>query len=134
MELPHIQLPEEMVNNSEEFCGGHLENMVHLFYALLPLPSMSSLSKVLKQPRTIINKPVHILSLILAIILCLLMFSAQLIVWQEADQADYFAREWDITGTARVVDRKLVILISTPVTIMLSILLIILMKKTTVIR
>merc|ERR1719153_685013 len=142
MELPHIQFPEEVVKKSEEFCAGHLETLVNLFYTLLPLPSMSSLTSSLKQSRAIINKLVHILSVFLAMILCLLMFSAQLWFiksrpyveeWQDADQDDYFAREWDITGTARVVDRKLVILISTPVTFILSILLIILMKKTTVI-
>jgi len=142
MELPHIQFPEEVVKKSEEFCAGHLETLVNLFYTLLPLPSMSSLTSSLKQSRTIINKPVHILSVFLAMILCLLMFSAQLWFiksrpyveeWQNADQDDYFAREWDITGTARVVDRKLVILISTPVTFILSILLIILVRKTTVI-
>merc|ERR1719233_180374 len=141
MELPHIQLPEEVVKKSEEFCAGHLKTLVNLFHTLLPLPSVSSLTNSLKQSRPIINKPVHILSLFLAMILCLLMFSAQLWFinsrpsveeWQEADQDNYFAREWDMTGTARVVDRKLVILISTLVTFTLSILLIILTRKTTV--
>merc|ERR1712179_483313 len=127
--------------------GEYLGNMVQLFNSILPMPDISSVTnanvgQVLKQQRRITHKPVHILLLLLAMIVCVLMFSAQL--WFVSTSCDtfydcevdgYFARKWWPSLMTRVVeDRILIILISTPVTFLLSTLLILLMKETNVLR
>merc|ERR1719315_434840 len=78
-------------------------------------------------------------------IICILMFSAQL--WYIAtttcsseycvpfdDPEDAFARTWDITDSWRVESRKAVILISTPITFLLCIILLLLTRRTTVLK
>jgi len=118
-----------------------------MFSTLLPLPKISSLDnidQVLSQPRHISNKSVHVLLVFLAMLICVIMFSAQL--WDIsstdvpsgsnpfADPVDAFARAWDIAYIMRVQDRKLAILISTPITFLLCTVLLSLMRGTTLLR
>ena len=130
-----------MLRKSNKSCGLFLEHLVQVFNALLPLPTLSSVEKLgeyLKQPRHLTHKLVHILCIILAMIICILMFSAQL--WYIAstpctseycvpfdDPEDAFARTW-------VESRKTVIFISTPFTFLLCIILLLLIRRTTVLK
>jgi hypothetical protein len=125
-----------------------LDNQVKMFRKLLQFPSLSTFAdQVKKQPRKITNKLVHILAILLAMMVCIVMFSAQL--WYIAtmdctpelgcynsfeDRNDAFARDLDITQLARVEDRKLVILISTPITFLLCTILLLLIRETTKLR
>ena len=106
---------------------------------------MSNLKQVMKQPRRFKNKYVHILLLLLAMILCVVMFFAQLLFDDDfieenydsfpgVDPEGYFASVWNITGTARVGDIKVVIFLATPITFLLSVVLILLFQKMTVLR
>eukprot|EP00092_Neocalanus_flemingeri_P076016 GFUD01094254.1.p1 GENE.GFUD01094254.1~~GFUD01094254.1.p1 ORF type:complete len:657 (-),score=104.31 GFUD01094254.1:189-2108(-) len=123
---------------------------VEIFSNLLPLPSVQSLSnldKVLKQPRLLTNKPVHVMSILLAMVACIAMFSAQL--WDIAisecaeeqtctfnqDPDDTFARPvlHGIVGY-RVSDRKIIILVSTPIAFLLCTTLLLLMRGTTILK
>jgi len=142
-----VKVLQKSVNYLETSCGEYLGNMVQLFNSILPMPDISSVTnanvgQVLKQQRRITHKPVHILLLLLAMIICVLMFSAQLwfvsivrsIVstscntFYDCEVDDYFARNW---GPFPI---KNIILIPTPVTFLLSTILILLMKKTNVLR
>merc|ERR1719153_1565696 len=142
-----LKVLQKSLNYLETSCGEYLGNVVQLFNSVLPMPDISSVTnanvgQVLKQQRRITHKPVHILLLLLAMIVCVLMFSAQL--WFVATSCNtfydcevdgYFARKWWPSLMTRVVeDRILIILISTPVTFLLSTLLILLMKETNVLR
>eukprot|EP00092_Neocalanus_flemingeri_P012466 GFUD01013439.1.p1 GENE.GFUD01013439.1~~GFUD01013439.1.p1 ORF type:complete len:664 (-),score=99.68 GFUD01013439.1:189-2114(-) len=123
---------------------------VEIFSNLLPLPSVQSLGnldEVLKQPRLLTNKPVHVMSILLAMVACIAMFSAQL--WDIAisecaeeqtctfnqDPDDTFARTrlYGIVGYY-VSDRKIIILVSTPIAFLLCTTLLLLMRGTTVLR
>jgi len=146
----HCDSSRTKLNESMKSCGDFLGNLVDLFNTLLPIPSISSFTKfdqIMKNPRKITNKPVHIISVLLAMIICVVMFSAQL--WDVAtmdcstelgcnysfdDPEDTFARDWDITSHSRVEDRKLVILISTPITFLLCTMMLLLMRGTTVLK
>merc|ERR1712243_341557 len=103
----------------------------------------ANLGEALKQQRKIMHKPVHIFLLLLAMIICVLMFSAQLWfvstscnLFYDCEVDGYFARTWTTYWAywARIDDRILIILISTPATFLLSTMLILLMKKTNVLR
>ena len=127
---------------TETSCGQYLENLVLLFNSLLPLPTISNtnVGQVMKQQRKISHKPAHILLLLLAMIICVLMFSTQLWfvstscnLFYDCEVDGYFARSWD-TFHRRIEDRILIILISTPVTFLLSTILILLIRKTNVLR
>ena len=155
MDFQKIKVSGEAMKKSEECCGEFLGHLVQVFNGLLPLPSISSLTnigQVLQQPRKVTHKPVHILLLVLAMVTCVVMFSAQvwLIAIRECDREqgpcdlffandpeDYFARQWDITflrGFGGVRARSLVILTSTRIIFLFCIVLILMMKSTTVIR
>merc|ERR1711942_295482 len=153
MQLQNSKSPEEealqkSVEYLETSCGEYLGHLVHLFNSLLPLPTIQSvmnanLGEALKQHRKISHKPVHIVLLLLAMIICVLMFSAQLWfvstscnLFYDCEVDGYFARTWAryLAYWARIDDRILIILISTPITFLLSTMLILLMKKTNVIR
>ena len=160
MQLQNSKSPEEealqksvkMLQKSVEYletsCGEYLGHLVQLFNSLLPLPTIQSvmnanLGEALKQQRKIIHKPVHIVLLLLAMIICVLMFSAQLWfvstscnLFYDCEVDGYFARTWTTYWAywARIDDRILIILISTPVTFLLSTMLILLMKKANVLR
>merc|ERR1711942_333203 len=143
-----VKVLEKSVEYLETSCGEYLGNLVQLFNSLLPLPSISSVinenfSQALKQQREITHKPVHILLILLAMIICVLVFSMQL--WFVSTtcslccydceiERDYFARTWDSFYMTRIEDRILIILISTPVTFLLSTILLVLMKRTNVMR
>merc|ERR1719312_826099 len=88
MQLQNSKSPEEealqksvkMLQKSVEYletsCGEYLGHLVQLFNSLLPLPSISSVinenfSQALKQQREITHKPVHILLILLAMIICI---------------------------------------------------------------
>merc|ERR1719153_2143069 len=142
-----LKVLQKSVNYLETSVGEYLGNMVQLFNSILPMPDISSVTnanvgQVLKQQRRITHKPVHILLLLLAMIVCVLMFSSQLWfvstscnTFNDCEVDDYFARKWaPFAMMWRVEDRILIILISTPVTFLLSTILIILMKKTNVLR
>merc|ERR1719153_390196 len=142
-----LKVLQKSVNYLETSCGEYLGNVVQLFNSVLPMPDISSVTnanvgQVLKQQRRITHKPVHILLLLLAMIVCVLMFSSQLWfvstscnTFNDCEVDDYFARKWaPFAMMWRVEDRILIILISTPVTFLLSTILIILMKKTNVLR
>merc|ERR1719153_1485542 len=142
-----VKVLQKSVNYLETSCGEYLGNVVQLFNSVLPMPDISSVTnanvgQVLKQQRRITCKPVHILLLLLAMIICVLMFCAQLWfvstsckTFYDCEVDDYFARKWaPFAMMWRVEDRILIILISTPVTFLLSTILIILMKKTNVLR
>jgi len=161
MQLQNSKSPEEealqksvkMLQKSVEYletsCGEYLGHLVQLFNSLLPLPTIQSvmnanLGEALKQQRKIIHKPVHIVLLLLAMIICVLMFSAQLWfvstscnLFYDCEVDGYFARTWTFNWAFfmnRIEDRILIIIISTPVTFLLSTMLILLMKKTNVLR
>jgi len=144
---PEGEALQKSVNYLETSCGEYLGNMIKLFNSLLPMPDISSLTnanvgQVLKQERRITHKPVHILLLLLAMIICVLMFSAQLwfvsivrsIVstscntFYDCEVDDYFARNW---GPFPIMN---IILIPTPITFLLSTILILLIKQTNVQR
>eukprot|EP00092_Neocalanus_flemingeri_P098953 GFUD01126222.1.p1 GENE.GFUD01126222.1~~GFUD01126222.1.p1 ORF type:complete len:562 (+),score=74.58 GFUD01126222.1:154-1686(+) len=127
-----------------------ISKQVEIFSNLLPLPSVQSLTnldKVLKQPRLLTNKPVHVISILLAMLTCIAMFSAQL--WDIAisgcdeertctfdqDPDDTFARPvvYGIVGYY-VSDRKIIILVSTPIAFLLCTTLLLLMRGTTVLK
>eukprot|EP00092_Neocalanus_flemingeri_P012464 GFUD01013437.1.p1 GENE.GFUD01013437.1~~GFUD01013437.1.p1 ORF type:complete len:652 (-),score=110.42 GFUD01013437.1:189-2111(-) len=127
-----------------------ISKQVEIFSNLLPLPSVQSLTnldKVLKQPRLLTNKPVLVMSILLAMVACIAMFSAQL--WDIAisecaeeqtctfnqDPDDTFARTrlHGIVGYY-VSDRKIIILVSTPIAFLLCTTLLLLMRGTTVLR
>eukprot|EP00092_Neocalanus_flemingeri_P031166 GFUD01033857.1.p1 GENE.GFUD01033857.1~~GFUD01033857.1.p1 ORF type:complete len:666 (-),score=97.00 GFUD01033857.1:582-2513(-) len=127
-----------------------ISKQVEIFSNLLPLPSVQSLNnldKVLKQPRLLTNKPVHVMSILLAMVACIAMFSAQLwdIAISECDEErtcpfnqdpdDTFSRTvlYGIVGY-RVSDRKIIILVSTPIAFLLCTTLLLLMRGTTVLR
>merc|ERR1719153_1304441 len=142
-----LKVLQKSVNYLETSCGEYLGNVVKLFNSILPMPDISSVTnanvvQVLKQQRRITHKPVHILLLLLAMIVCVFMFSAQLWfvstscnTFYDCEVDGYFARKWWPSLMTRVVeDRILIILISTPVTFLLSTLLILLMKETNVLR
>merc|ERR1719153_792052 len=142
-----VKVLQKSVNYLETSCCEYLGNVVQLFNSVLPMPDISSVTnanvgQVLKQQRRITHKPVHILLLLLAMIVCVLMFSSQLWfvstscnTFNDCEVEDYFARTWvRYLMMWRVEDRILIILISTPVTFLLSTILIILMKKTNVLR
>eukprot|EP00092_Neocalanus_flemingeri_P057958 GFUD01068987.1.p1 GENE.GFUD01068987.1~~GFUD01068987.1.p1 ORF type:complete len:648 (+),score=110.50 GFUD01068987.1:91-1944(+) len=118
---------------------------------VLPLPNVQSLNNldhVLKQPRLLTNKPVHVLSILLAMVACIAMFVSQL--WDitiakcnegrtcyfHQDPEDTFTRSWLMYGVLgyNVLDRKLIILVSTPITFLLCTTLLLLTRKTTVLR
>jgi len=135
------------MTKSEEYCGDFLRHLVQQFNGLLPLQNISSLtniSQVLEQPRRVTHKPIYILLLIIAMVTCVVMFSAQ--VWIIAtrdwniegylneDPEDYFAVRWGTNMWGNVADRKLLILISTPITFLLCIILIQMLKNATVMR
>ena len=110
---PYTDLHSTTLNQYEDYLGELLDNQVKMFKKLLQLPSLSSfpiVDQVMKQHRKITNKPLHILFIILAMMGCFVMFSAQL--WYIAtmdctpEQGCYnsfedpngaFARDWDIT-------------------------------------
>ena len=131
---------QKSVNYLETSCGEYLGNVVQLFNSVLPMPDISSVTnanvvQVLKQQRRITHKPVHILLLLLAMIVCVLMFSSQLWfvstscnTFNDCEVEDYFARNW------APFPWNLIILISTPVTFLLSTVLSLLMKETNVQR
>ena len=147
---PYTDLHSTKLNQCEDYLVELLDSQVEMFRKLLPLPSFSSspiVDQVKKQPRRITNKPVHILSILLTMMGCIVMFSAQL--WYIAtmdcnteqgcynsfeDPNDAFARDFDITKLARVEGRKLVILISTPITFILCIILLLLIRETSELR
>eukprot|EP00092_Neocalanus_flemingeri_P098957 GFUD01126226.1.p1 GENE.GFUD01126226.1~~GFUD01126226.1.p1 ORF type:complete len:631 (+),score=111.44 GFUD01126226.1:55-1947(+) len=118
---------------------------------VLPLPSVQSLNNldhVLKQPRLLTNMPVHVLSIILAMVVCIAMFVSQL--WDitiakcnegrtcyfHQDPEGTFARSWLMYGVLgyNVLDRKIIILVSTSITFLLCTTLLLLLRKTTVLR
>eukprot|EP00092_Neocalanus_flemingeri_P010653 GFUD01011475.1.p1 GENE.GFUD01011475.1~~GFUD01011475.1.p1 ORF type:complete len:633 (+),score=106.66 GFUD01011475.1:119-2017(+) len=118
---------------------------------VLPLPSVQSLNNldhVLKEPRLLTNKPVHVLSILLAMVACIAMFVSQL--WDitiakcnegrtcyfHQDPEGTFARSWVMYGVVGYngSDRKLIILVSTPITFLLCTTLLLLTRKTTVLR
>eukprot|EP00092_Neocalanus_flemingeri_P031164 GFUD01033855.1.p1 GENE.GFUD01033855.1~~GFUD01033855.1.p1 ORF type:complete len:634 (-),score=107.87 GFUD01033855.1:202-2103(-) len=118
---------------------------------VLPLPSvqiLNNLDDVLKEPRLLTNKPVHVLSIILAMVACIAMFVSQL--WDitiakcneghtcffHQDPEGTFARSWVMYGVLGYYgsDRKLIILVSTPITFLLCTTLLLLLRKTTVLR
>merc|ERR1712002_721999 len=143
-----VKMLQKSVEYLETSCGEYIGHLVQLFNSLLPLPTIQSLmnanlGEALKQQRKIIHKPVHIFLLLLAMIICVLMFSAQLWfvstscnLFYDCEVDGYFARTWTTYWAywARIDDRILIILISTPVTFLLSTMLILLMKKTNVLR
>jgi len=155
-ESPSVQKSVKVLRKSVEYletsCGQHLGNLVQLFNSLLPLPSISSVTntnvgQVIKQQRRITHKPAHILLILLAMIICVLMFSSQLWfvstscnLFNDCDVDGYFARSiftYNYTYTfymTKIADRILIILISTPVTFLLSTILILLMRKTNVLK
>eukprot|EP00092_Neocalanus_flemingeri_P014909 GFUD01016101.1.p1 GENE.GFUD01016101.1~~GFUD01016101.1.p1 ORF type:complete len:626 (+),score=115.94 GFUD01016101.1:77-1954(+) len=118
---------------------------------VLPLPSVQSLNNldhVLKEPRLLTNKPVHVLSILLAMVACIAMFVSQL--WDitiakcnegrscyfHQDPEGTFTRSWLMYGVLgyNVLDRKLIIIVSTPITFLLCTTLLLLTRKTTVLR
>merc|ERR1712179_238514 len=154
-ESPSVHKSVKVLRKSVEYletsCGQHLGNLVQLFNSLLPLPCISSVTntnvgQAIKQQRRINHKPVHILLILLAMIICVLMFSSQLWfvstscnLFNDCDVDGYFARSiftYNYTYTfymTKIVDRILIILISTPITFLLSTILI-LMRKTNVLK
>jgi len=141
-----VKVLQKSVEYLETSCGEYLGNLVQLFNFLLPLPSISSVinenfSQALKQQREITPKPVHILLILLSMFICVLVFSMQLWfvsttcnLFYDCKVDGYFARTWDSFYMTRIEDRILIILISTPVTFLLSTMLLVLMKKTNVMR
>ena len=146
IEYPNFGDYQSVPRKSKEYFGQFLENLVQVFNALLPLPTVSSVEKLgeyLKQPRNLTHKPVHILCILLAMIICLLMFSAQL--WYIATTpwtSEYCLLFYDCEealamtnfGLLEVESRKAVILICTPVTFLLCIILLLLIRRPTVLR
>ena len=146
IEFPNFGDYQSVPRKSKEYFGQFLENLVQVFNALLPLPTISSVEKIgqyLRQPRNLSHRPVHILCVLLSMIICILMFSAQL--WYIAttpctsehctpldDPEDAFARTW--VESRKVESRKAVILISTPITFLLCIILLLLIRRTTVMK
>ena len=143
MNIPHINISETKMKQSAE-TSAELTSHLEIFSRLLPLPSAKSLTKldrVLKQPRKITNMGAHVFCIILAMIVCVVMFTAQL--WDVAtldqgwnyyfgDPDNAFARDW-VFGW-RVSDRKIAILVSTSITFLLCTMLLLLMKGSTVLR
>merc|ERR1711942_502349 len=153
MQLQNSKSPEEealqksvkMLQKSVEYletsCGEYLGHLVHLFNLLLPLPTIQSvmnanLGEALKQQRKIIHKPVHIVLLLLAMIICVLMFSAQLWfvssscnLFYDCEVDGYFARTWTFNWLFFMnrIDDRILIILSTPITFLLSTMLILLM-------
>merc|ERR1712142_516445 len=153
MDFQKIKVSGEAMKKSEECCGEYLVHLVQVFNGLLPLPSISSLTnigQVLQQPRKVTHKPVHILLLVLAMVTCVVMFSAQ--VWVLAirdcdgtyglcffvrDPEDYFARRWEnifFNWVGFIAARNIIILTSAPITFLFCTILILMMKNTTVLR
>ena len=148
MNIPHFNLSETKLKKSAETAAELLTTQLEIFSKLLPLPSVESLTnldQVMKEPRKITNKPTHVLCIILAMIVCVVMFTAQL--WDVAtmvctseqgcyfsfdDPDNSFARNW-VFGS-QVSDRKLAILISTPIAFLFCTMLLLLMKGCTVLR
>ena len=117
---------------------------------LVPFPSIhswNSFDKVMDEPRRITNIPVHVISILLAMFACMTMFSAQL--WDMAitecnegqkcslfqDPDDTFAR-YQVYGivVSKISNRKLSILVSAPITFLLCISLLILLRGTTALK
>ena len=123
-----------------------LTSHLEIFSRLFPLTSAKSFTKldrVLKQPRKITNMAAHVFCIILAMIVCVVMFTAQL--WDVAactsdqgccysfdDPDDAFAR--NLVFGEEVSDRKIAILVSTPIIFLLCTMLLLLMKESTVFR
>jgi len=135
---------------SEAFgdCGALLQSQINLLAKLFSLPSTTffiSLSEEINKPRKLPNKPVHILYLVTAIIICILMFTTQLWntmetdceedrKWISCDPKDSFARDYDNFHIARFEDRKLIIFVGAPIIFILSSMLCFLLKETTPLR
>jgi len=153
MDFQKIKVSSEAMKKSEKCCGEFLGHLVQVFNGLLPLPSISSLTnigQVLQQPRKVTNKPVHILLLVLAMVICVVMFFAQ--IWVLAirdcdgtyglcffvrDPEDYFARRWEnifFNWVGFIAARNIIILTSAPITFLFCTVLILMMKNTTVLR
>merc|ERR1711915_97842 len=128
-------------------CGVLLQLEINLLAKLFSLPSTTffiSLSEEINKPRKLPNKPVHILYLVTAIIICILMFTTQLWNtmetdcgennWMDCDPKDSFARDIDNFFIARFEDRKLIIFIGAPIIFILSSMLCFLLKETTPLR
>ena len=148
MNIPHFNLSETKLKKSAETAAKLLTTQLEIFSKLLPLPSVESLTnldQVMKEPRKITNKPAHVLCILLSMIVCVVMFTAQL--WDVAtmdctseqgcyfsfdDPDNAFARNW--VFDSQVSDRKLAILISTPIAFLLCTMLLLLMKGSTVLR
>ena len=138
---PEGEALQKSVNYLETSCGEYLGNVVQLFNSVLPMPDISSVTnanvgQVLKQQRRITHKPVHILLLLLAMIICVLMFSSQLWfvstscnTFNDCEVENYFARSWVPYAMSSAIWY-----ISTPVTFLLSTILILLLRETNVLR
>eukprot|EP00092_Neocalanus_flemingeri_P064113 GFUD01077700.1.p1 GENE.GFUD01077700.1~~GFUD01077700.1.p1 ORF type:complete len:507 (-),score=80.92 GFUD01077700.1:74-1507(-) len=129
---------EQFLQSTGELITKHVEKI----RKLIPLPSIQSyndLKKVLKNPRRIRNKPVHVLFILLSMLACIAMFSAQL--WDASndcnedktcpgfnDHEDTFARRWVYGMINEISTRKVIILVSTPITFLLSTILLLLMR------
>merc|ERR1711915_916856 len=103
-------------------CGILLQSQINLLAKLFSLPSTTffiSLSADIYKPRKLPNKPVHILYLVTAIIICILMFSTQL---------------WNTMETDCEEDRKLISFVGAPIIFIHSSMLCFLLKGTTPLR
>ena len=138
------------MEKSVALTGELLAKQVEIVSTLLPLPSMQSLNdleKAMNEPRRIANKPIHVLSILLTMLLCISMFSAQL--WDIAstdckeehcshfqDPEDMFASKYyhPRIFCYNTSDRKIVVLVSTSITFLLCTSLLLLMRGTTVLR
>ena len=129
--------------------GELLAHQVEIVSKLLPLSNiitLKELDRIFREPRQVKIRAIHILFILMAMIACLIMFSAQL--WDMAitectrgscfstfeDPGNIFASTWlygIIHGTS---ERKLIILISTAVTFFFCTTLLLLMRNTTTIR
>eukprot|EP00092_Neocalanus_flemingeri_P041412 GFUD01045094.1.p1 GENE.GFUD01045094.1~~GFUD01045094.1.p1 ORF type:complete len:472 (-),score=91.44 GFUD01045094.1:88-1473(-) len=136
--------------NDEQFLqstGELLTKLVEAIWKVFPFPSLqfsNDLDKVLKHPRTIRNKSVHVLFILLAMVACIAMFSAQL--WDIAisydcnedqtfpdlnDPEDTFARRWAYGIMSEISNRKFIILFFTVITFLLCITFLLLMRNST---
>ena len=139
------------LENPTASIGELLAKLVEAFSQLLQLPNIHSFNHVdraLEQTRKITNKPVHVFSIILAMLICLVIFSAQLwdiaitdCIWNEdqtmcykSDPDDAFARDWVYGIVSGISDRKIIILVSSPIAFILSTILLSLMTKPTALR
>ena len=77
----NFNLSETKLKKSAETAAELLTTQLEIFSKLLPLPSveaLTNLDQVMKQPRKITNKPAHVLCILLAMIVCAVMFTSQL--------------------------------------------------------